>query len=764
MSEKRLPCIPLRNITVLPNTSINIDVKRPFSLKALEKALENGDEIYVVQQKQSGVQKPEAEDLYEVGTVVRIVEKFRMPDKSVKVILEGKKSARHTSFGLDEDCYYADVEELEYYTSSEGELEVVIDLFNEEVRELFEESEKYPDEIVKEIRNEKNDDVRLNMYAQLILSVDNETFIQFENRVDRYTYVIAKIRDEKKIVEVQRSIEKSINEKMQNAHRDYILREQKKAIEEELDGGDEDDEIEELHRKIDELAASDEIKKKLHKEIVKMVRMSPSTPEYSITRNYLDFVIELPWGKLSEDREDLNEVKKILDEDHYGLEKVKDRIMEYLAVRILTKGEGKGTILCLVGPPGVGKTSIAKSIARALNKEYIQMSLGGIHDEAEIRGHRKTYVGAMPGRILSSLHKAKTNNPLFLLDEIDKITSDLKGDPSSALLEVLDPQQNSEFRDNYLEIPYDLSKVMFITTANTLDTIQQALLDRMEVINMSGYTEYEKLNIAKNYLVRKQKKENGVENVDFTDGAILEIIRKYTREAGVRNLERSIGNICRKIAREIVEKSKGDVRFKITANNIGKYLGVEQYRDAEIENGVGVCTGLAWTSVGGETLSIEVSIVVGKGEIILTGHLGDVMKESARTAVTVVKSRAKEFGIPVDYFEKHDIHIHVPEGAVPKDGPSAGITMTTAIMSAVTGKSVNKGLAMTGEITLRGNVLPIGGLKEKSLAAQRLGVKKILIPEDNVKDLVDVPEIVKKNVEFVAVNNIDQVFNLSYGG
>lgn len=762
MEERRLKCIPLRNIAVVSGIITNIDVKRSFSVKAAERAVSEDDGyIFVIGQVDGAVVRPEFGDMYRVGTVAKIIERFSMPGGVTKLMIKSEKNCPMVALDYDDGIYSAVITEENLYTSSEEKLEILQRICNEVSEELFRESPRYPIEISKELAREMDDDARLNKLAQYVFSVDNQQYIEYFDRVERYEYIIAKMRDELNVIGVERSVEDAISSKMQNANRDYILREQKKAIEEELGDSLEDDELAVFRKKISALNVNDELKNKFLKEVDKLGKIHPSSADYFIVYNYIEYILELPWNTFKEDRDDIKEVQRILDEDHYGLEKVKERIIEYLAVKKLTKGNGKGTILCLVGPPGVGKTSIAKSIARALDKEYIQMSLGGIHDEAEIRGHRKTYVGAMAGRIISSMHNAKTSNPLFLLDEIDKVYNDLKGDPSSALLEVLDPVQNVKFRDNYLEVPYDLSKVMFIATANTLSTIKQPLLDRMEVIEMHGYTEYEKLNIAKKYLVQKQIKDSGIENISFSDGAILDIIRKYTREAGVRNLEREIGNVCRKVARKIVD-GKGS-SFKITQNNIEKYLGIPKYTDNEIENGVGVCTGLAWTSSGGDTLSIEVSAIDGKGELVLTGHLGDVMKESARTALSVVRSRAAEFGIDKSFFETHDIHIHVPEGATPKDGPSAGITMTTAIMSAVTGRAIVKGLAMTGEITLRGNVLGIGGLKEKSLAAHRLGVKRIVLPKDNVKDIEEIPNIVRNSIEFIPVGTIDQVFGVSYG-
>lgn len=550
-----------------------------------------------------------------------------------------------------------------------------------------------------------------------------------------------------------------MRESIDKGQKEYYLREQIKAIQEEL--GDEDDD--DLLLKADKLPIPEESKKKLKKDIERNAKMPTSSPDYAISRNYFDFVFDLPWGIESEDNNDIENAWKILDEDHYGLEKIKERILEFLAVRQLTD-EKREPIICLVGPPGVGKTSIVKSIARALNRKYVRMSLGGIRDEAEIRGHRKTYVGAMPGRIISNIRIAGTMNPVFLLDEIDKLASDFKGDPSSALLEVLDPEQNNAFRDNYLEIPFDLSKVIFITTANNPDAIPAPLYDRMEIIEMSGYTPEEKLQIAKKHLIGKQLKAHGIseDRLSFTDDGIEKIIYSYTRESGVRGLEKEIANVMRKVAVKIVSGEAQD-KIVVTKDNVKEFLGVEKYLENEKpeHSEVGAATGLAWTAVGGEILTIEVSIVSGKGEILLTGHLGDVMKESARTAISYIHAHADDYDIPEGAFKDKDIHIHVPEGAIPKDGPSAGITIATAVFSALTGKGVRNDVAMTGEITLRGKVLPIGGLKEKSLAAMRAGIKKVLIPVDNMKDLADIPESVKNGVKFIPVENVSEVFNIA---
>ena len=613
---------------------------------------------------------------------------------------------------------------------------------------------------VYNILNETEEPVAFLYRAAHLMDIsDRQGFLEIDDVIDKYELLLDFLEDELEIAKVEKKINRKVRESIDKGQKEYYLREQIKAIQEEL--GDEDDD--DLLLKADKLPIPEESKKKLKKDIERNAKMPTSSPDYAISRNYFDFVFDLPWGVESEDNNDIENARKILDEDHYGLEKIKERILEFLAVRQLTD-EKREPIICLVGPPGVGKTSIVKSIARALNRKYVRMSLGGIRDEAEIRGHRKTYVGAMPGRIISNIRIAGTMNPVFLLDEIDKLASDFKGDPSSALLEVLDPEQNNAFRDNYLEIPFDLSKVIFITTANNPDAIPAPLYDRMEIIEMSGYTPEEKLQIAKKHLIGKQLKAHGIseDRLSFTDDGIEKIIYSYTRESGVRGLEKEIANVMRKVAVKIVSGEAQD-KIVVTKDNVKEYLGVEKYLENEKpeHSEVGAATGLAWTAVGGEILTIEVSIVSGKGEILLTGHLGDVMKESARTAISYIHAHADDYDIPERAFKDKDIHIHVPEGAIPKDGPSAGITIATAVFSALTGKGVRNDVAMTGEITLRGKVLPIGGLKEKSLAAMRAGIKKVLIPIDNMKDLADIPESVKNGVKFIPVENVSEVFNIA---
>ncbi|MCI7584004.1 MAG: endopeptidase La [Christensenellaceae bacterium] len=752
-----LPLIPLRGLTVFPSTTVNFDVGRKKSVKAVEEAVKNyNGKILLCRQKNVDEAAPSADGIYNVGVLARIVQVIANGSETLRVIVEGLRKIVVTGFSDDAEFITASYETAKELHARTVEAKAYRRKCMSVVEEHYFVGERATKEIYGVLSDSEEPVAFLYRTAHLMDIGDRQAFLEMDDVIEKYDVLLEFLENELEIAKVEKKINRKVRESIDKGQKEYYLREQIKAIQDEL--GDNDDE--DLTGKVDKLPISDENKQKLKKDIERNAKMPVSSPDYAISRNYFDFVFELPWGVESEDNNDIENARKILDEDHYGLEKIKERILEFLAVRQLTD-EKKEPIICLVGPPGVGKTSIVKSIARALNRKYVRMSLGGIRDEAEIRGHRKTYVGAMPGRIISSIKLAGTMNPVFLLDEIDKLASDFKGDPSSALLEVLDSEQNSAFRDNYLEIPFDLSKVIFIATANNPDTIPAPLYDRMEIIEMSGYTPEEKLEIAKRHLIGKQLKAHGItsDRLEFTDDAVYKIIYSYTRESGVRGLEKEIANVMRKVAVKIVEGSAPE-KIVVTDKNLSDYLGVEKYGETEKpEHGeVGSATGLAWTAVGGEILTIEVSIVSGKGEILLTGHLGDVMKESARTAISYIHAHAKEFGIPEDAFKDKDIHIHVPEGAIPKDGPSAGITIATAVYSALTGKSVRNDVAMTGEITLRGKVLPIGGLKEKTLAAMRAGIDVVIIPEENKKDVAVLPESVKNSIRFVPVNNVMSVF------
>lgn len=752
-----LPLIPLRGLTVFPSTTVNFDVGRKKSVKAVEEAVKNyNGKILLCRQKNVDEAAPSADGIYNVGVLARIVQVIANGSETLRVIVEGLRKIVVTGFSDDAEFITASYETAKELHARTVEAKAYRRKCMSVVEEHYFVGERATKEIYGVLSDSEEPVAFLYRTAHLMDIGDRQAFLEMDDVIEKYDVLLEFLENELEIAKVEKKINRKVRENIDKGQKEYYLREQIKAIQDEL--GDNDDE--DLTGKVDKLPISDENKQKLKKDIERNAKMPVSSPDYAISRNYFDFVFELPWGVESEDNNDIENARKILDEDHYGLEKIKERILEFLAVRQLTD-EKKEPIICLVGPPGVGKTSIVKSIARALNRKYVRMSLGGIRDEAEIRGHRKTYVGAMPGRIISSIKLAGTMNPVFLLDEIDKLASDFKGDPSSALLEVLDSEQNSAFRDNYLEIPFDLSKVIFIATANNPDTIPAPLYDRMEIIEMSGYTPEEKLEIAKRHLIGKQLKAHGItsDRLEFTDDAVYKIIYSYTRESGVRGLEKEIANVMRKVAVKIVEGSAPE-KIVVTDKNLSDYLGVEKYGETEKpEHGeVGSATGLAWTAVGGEILTIEVSIVSGKGEILLTGHLGDVMKESARTAISYIHAHAKEFGIPEDAFKDKDIHIHVPEGAIPKDGPSAGITIATAVYSALTGKSVRNDVAMTGEITLRGKVLPIGGLKEKTLAAMRAGIDVVIIPEENKKDVEVLPESVKNSIRFVPVNNVMSVF------
>lgn len=755
-----LPLIPLRGLTVFPNTTVNFDVGRKKSVAAVTDAVKNRNgKIILCRQINTDESNPKPDGIYTVGVLARVVQVISNGGETLRIIVDGIKKVKVTGYVDNPDFFVASYEPMKELHARTVEAKAYRRKCMSVVEEHYFVGERATKDVYN-ILNETEEPVAFLYRAAHLMDIsDRQGFLEIDDVIDKYELLLDFLEDELEIAKVEKKINRKVRESIDKGQKEYYLREQIKAIQEEL--GDEDDD--DLLLKADKLPIPEESKKKLKKDIERNAKMPTSSPDYAISRNYFDFVFDLPWGVESEDNNDIENARKILDEDHYGLEKIKERILEFLAVRQLTD-EKREPIICLVGPPGVGKTSIVKSIARALNRKYVRMSLGGIRDEAEIRGHRKTYVGAMPGRIISNIRIAGTMNPVFLLDEIDKLASDFKGDPSSALLEVLDPEQNNAFRDNYLEIPFDLSKVIFITTANNPDAIPAPLYDRMEIIEMSGYTPEEKLQIAKKHLIGKQLKAHGIseDRLSFTDDGIEKIIYSYTRESGVRGLEKEIANVMRKVAVKIVSGEAQD-KIVVTKDNVKEFLGVEKYLENEKpeHSEVGAATGLAWTAVGGEILTIEVSIVSGKGEILLTGHLGDVMKESARTAISYIHAHADDYDIPERAFKDKDIHIHVPEGAIPKDGPSAGITIATAVFSALTGKGVRNDVAMTGEITLRGKVLPIGGLKEKSLAAMRAGIKKVLIPVDNTKDLADIPESVKNGVKFIPVENVSEVFNIA---
>jgi ATP-dependent Lon protease len=737
-------------------------VGRQRSIKALEDATQKQSLIFLSSQKDAKTNDPNEDDIYKIGTLGSVVQMLKLPDGTVKVLIEGKKRARVARFVSNPDFFLVEVEEAPEVVERNTEVEALV----REVHTTFENyvklKKKIPPEMVMSVSS-IDDPGRLGdtIVAHLGIKLeDRQNLLETFNAAERLEKVLGHMRAEIEILEVERRIRSRVKKQMERSQKEYYLNEQMRAIQKELGEKDEfKNEIQEIEDKLKQKKLSAEAKDKVEKELKKLKMMSPMSAEATVVRNYIDWIVSLPWNEFTDDKLDINEAERVLEDDHYGLEKVKERILEYLAVQSLV-GKIKGPILCLVGPPGVGKTSLGRSIARATGRKFIRVSLGGVRDEAEIRGHRRTYIGALPGKIIQSMKKAGSSNPVFLMDEIDKMSTDFRGDPSSALLEVLDPEQNTTFNDHYLDLDYDLSKVMFITTANTLDRIPRPLQDRMEIIRIAGYTELEKLSIAKKYLMEKQKEANGLtkENLDFTDNAILGVIRHYTKEAGVRNLEREIASICRKVAVEVVRKDR-NAHIQIGSKSLHKYLGAIKFRygKAETEVKIGVTTGLAWTELGGELLATEVTIMPGKGQLIITGKLGDVMQESAQAAMSYVRSRATELGLEKDFYQKLDVHIHVPEGAIPKDGPSAGITMATSLVSALMKIPVHNDLAMTGEITLRGTVLPIGGLKEKVLAAHRAGIKKVLIPAENEKDIEEIPATVLKTVELELVSHMDQV-------
>ncbi|MBP5467187.1 MAG: endopeptidase La [Clostridia bacterium] len=766
---KVLPVIALRGKVLFPNTFLNFDAGRPISVAAVEAAPTFGNLLFIATQKNAFIDAPTKSDIFTVGVIARIKQVASINGSAVKVAVEALSRAKIVKFVPAKGYFAAEVKEAPYI---EGADELLTEAYFRVARDAFSEfvliDKRIQKDAVATIMSINIPD-RFIDSALSIAPIKEEyarNILAEDYTVERLKAFDELMRRETEISKIEKKITSSVRSSIDKSQKEFYLREQMKAIRDEL--GDGEDDRASLERRIKEANLPQEIADKAMKELGRLDKINPSSPDYSVILNYLDWILDLPFNKSTVDRDDIAEAKKILDTDHFGLSKVKERITEYIAVLHLTK-QLKGPILCFVGPPGVGKTSVATSIARALNRKFVRMSLGGVKDEAEIRGHRKTYVGAMPGRIIYGLKTAGVNNPVFLLDEIDKLSSDIHGDPASALLEVLDPEQNATFRDRFLEVPFDLSKVMFITTANTVDTIPYPLLDRMEIIELTGYTQEEKQEIAKQYLIPKQIKNNGLteKRVEFTDDAVKEIVEGYTMEAGVRNLEREIGSVIRKVAALIAEHPR--VRKQvITEDTVKNYLGARKFIKGETldRNEVGACTGLAWTSVGGVILTIEVSLLSGKGEILLTGKLGDVMKESARAAISYIHANAEKYGIAEEKFTGKDIHIHVPEGATPKDGPSAGITMATAILSAFTEKAVKKEVAMTGEITLRGKVLPIGGLKEKSLAAYRAGIKTVIIPKGNFKDLEDLPKVVKKQIKFITAETIDTVFKnaIDFGG
>ncbi len=761
IQQSRLPLLPLRDVVVFPHMVIPLFVGRIKSIRALEKAMENDRSVMLAAQKSAAKDDPAVEDIYEIGCQASLLQMLRMPDGTVKVLVEGIRRARISKITSDDSCMYADIlPEAASSTISTPEMEALRRAVIEQFDQYVKLNKKIPKEVVSSLASiEDHGRFADSVAAHLPLKLEQkQTILETHNIADRLEYLLEQVEGELDIIQVEKRIHGRVKRQMEKSQREYYLNEQVKAIQKELGEGEDGTDFEELEKKIAAAKMPKEARDKVMGELKKLKNMSPMSAEATVVRNYIDALISLPWKKKSKVSNDLANAEKVLESDHYGLEKVKERILEYLAVQQRVD-QVKAPILCFVGPPGVGKTSLGQSIARATNRKYVRMALGGMRDEAEIRGHRRTYIGSMPGKILQNLAKAGVRNPLFLLDEVDKIGADFRGDPAAALLEVLDPEQNHAFSDHYVEVDFDLSDVMFIATSNTYN-IPPALLDRMEVINLSSYTEDEKTNIALRYLLPKQMDRNGLKasELNISEAAIRDIIRYYTREAGVRALEREISKICRKVVKTLLLK-KQTRKVSVTPKNLDKYLGVRQFDFgvAEKENRVGEVTGLAWTEVGGELLTIEAVTVLGKGNILRTGTLGDIMKESIEAARTVVRSRAGRLGIKDEAFEKKDIHIHVPEGATPKDGPSAGISMTTALVSSFTGIPVRSDVAMTGEITLRGEVLPIGGLKEKLLAALRGGIKKVIIPQQNVKDLAEIPDNVKNNLEIIPVKWIDTV-------
>ncbi len=762
---QHFPVLPLRDVVVYPHMVIPLFVGREKSIKALDTAMEGNKQILLVAQKSAAEDDPYVDEIYEIGTLSNILQLLKLPDGTIKVLVEGAERARIVDFIETDRMFSASTEILEGEGADEREMDILSRSAMNQFEQYVKLNKKVPPEILSSLIS-IDDASRLadTIAAHMSIKIDEkQAVLELVDVHSRLEFLIELMETEIDLLQVEKRIRGRVKSQMEKSQREYYLNEQMKAIQKELGEMDEvPNELEELGEKIAKAGMPKDTRKKAGAELNKLKMMSPMSAEATVVRNYVDWLVNVPWKKRSKISRDLKKAEQILEEDHYGLDKVKQRILEYLAVQQRVK-KPKGPILCLVGPPGVGKTSLGRSIARATNRKFVRMSLGGVRDEAEIRGHRRTYIGSMPGKILQSMAKVGTKNPLLLLDEVDKMAMDFRGDPASALLEVLDPEQNNTFADHYLEVDYDLSEVMFVTTANSMN-IPAPLLDRMEVIRISGYTEDEKLNIAKKYLIPKQRERNGLrqEEMTLTESPVREIIRYYTREAGVRNLEREIANICRKVVTHLLQKPDLK-RLSITPAKLEKLIGVKKFRygRAEEEDRIGQVTGLAWTEVGGDLLTIEATVLPGKGEAIRTGHLGDVMKESIEAARTVVRSRSEVLGIDADFYKEHDFHVHVPEGATPKDGPSAGVAMCTALVSALTGIPVRSNVAMTGEITLRGEVLPIGGLKEKLLAALRGGIESVLIPAENERELIEIPRNIKQHLHIRAVRWIDEVLEIA---
>ena len=766
---RMLPAVALRGITILPGMIAHFDISREVSIKAVERAMKDGDSIFLVTQKDTNKENPEIEDLQSIGVIAEIKQVVRLQNDIIRVMVEGEQRAEVYEIAQDQQDYLkarviAYIEEDEKHLPAQAEEAMVMS-----VQETFAKYSAVQGRIGKEVVRQVQETTDL---SKLLDYVGNNLPVSYDKKqkildaiaiTERYEVLLAMLLQQIEVLAIKSDFQKKVQERVEKHQKEYVLREQMALIREELGETNTDSDAQEYEKKLEELQASDEVKKRIKKEIQRFRGIAGNSSESTVSRGYIETLLELPWDKTSVDNQDLVHAQEILDEDHYGLEKVKERVIEFLAVRNLT-GKGESPILCLVGPPGTGKTSIARSIARALDKKYVRISLGGVRDEAEIRGHRRTYVGALPGRIVSGLRTAGVKNPLMLLDEIDKMSSDYKGDTASALLEVLDAEQNSKFRDHYVELPVDLSEVLFIASANSLSDIPGPLRDRMEIIEVSSYTENEKLHIAKDHLIAKQLKKNGVneKQLKISDKALREVIAFYTREAGVRGLERRLGEICRKAARRIYEGETEKIR--VSGNNLEEFLGKPKYREDKKnkKDEIGIVRGLAWTSVGGVTLEIEVNVLPGKGELVLTGKLGDVMKESARAGISYIRSISSDYGIDLEFFTKHDIHVHIPEGAVPKDGPSAGITMALAILSAITERPVRADIAMTGEITIRGRVLPIGGLKEKLLAAKNAGMKTVCIPKDNERDLSELSEEITEGMEILPIDHMNQLIKAAF--